>query len=389
MLERTSIDSESTWAGNWVTATTVSSRGITREAKEPRVLCFYPHAQYEVTFNKDGKYSQGQLAILAKMPTSSTLEDFAPLEILVAPEGCKSIPSQIAGDMDGLKDKGWHLETITTAPERAHSLRFGLQGKRRQYGLRHRIASTIHAGMGQDLDAIVTKVTPRGQAGSRQYELWEREQVVVLTSRTHFARDMYFVGTPSGTSQALSELLRVRTQYSEYLEHLLRNLCSPETENGDSPNLPGLFIDQTAGHGHPFRSVDIELPQDATGYVYMLVSLNDRVSTYIGQTANLVRRLHAHNSGYGSSSTAHIDLRPWALMGYVTGFGSATAQQRMSFEGMWKVGRDNEAARAQRPLSVDEIALIGARLTKTWKRRTEEELELRFVKCGSFASSQG
>ena len=44
--------------------------------KEPARLCFYPYAAYEITFNCGSDFSQGQIALLAKMPTLEEIENW-------------------------------------------------------------------------------------------------------------------------------------------------------------------------------------------------------------------------------------------------------------------------------------------------------------------------
>jgi hypothetical protein len=134
-------------------------------------------AQYEITFNCDGYYSQGQLAVLAKMPLASELEKFQPVEIFIAPEGCKSIPDNLC-TKDGFHRCKWRRDFIGLCPERAETLPYSILAKRRQYGLRHRIALTIHASMGQDLPSFETSVTESGE--NTDFNLWDRAQVVVL-----------------------------------------------------------------------------------------------------------------------------------------------------------------------------------------------------------------
>ena len=58
----------------------------------------------------------------------------------------------------------------------------------------------------------------------------------------------------------------------------------------------------------PYRLRDVYLPQDNTGFVYMLISVRSIDFVYIGKTKNLIERLRVHNSGCGSSSTepAHL-----------------------------------------------------------------------------------
>jgi predicted GIY-YIG superfamily endonuclease len=75
--------------------------------------------------------------------------------------------------------------------------------------------------------------------------------------------------------------------------------------------------------------MDVELPTEASGYVYTLVYLQDKNSTYIGETTNLCHRLQKHNSGLVTKKTADITLRPWALLGFVCGFGQDRQQQRL------------------------------------------------------------
>jgi hypothetical protein len=65
----------------------------------------------------------------------------------------------------------------------------GIRGQRLQYGFHHRIAATIHAVMGSEFNRLITLVS---RTDSR-YHLWEKEQAVVLLSRTFTARDPIFV----------------------------------------------------------------------------------------------------------------------------------------------------------------------------------------------------
>ena len=114
------------------------------------------------------------------------------------------------------------------------------------------------------------------------------------------------------------------------------------------------FLDITR---HPYRAIDVELPTDSTGYVYLLLSLSDDSVTYIGQTSNLRRRLDQHNSGIrkgGAAETDQIHLRPWAVYGFVCGF-RREKQVRLQFEWQWQAVRDSSPDTAD-PESVWGIA---------------------------------
>jgi len=129
---------------------------------------------------------------------------------------------------------------------------------------------------------------------------------------------------------------------------------------------------------HPLRQADIELPQDSSGYVYILLSIKDKCTTYIGQTQNLVTRLKQHNSGYGSVQTANPALRPWALLAFVSGFdGNVT--KRLAFETAWERRRDQAILRRGR-LPPEDIAQLAVSLLEA-----TDTANLRFVMC-SFPS---
>ena len=325
-ISRDAEDLESTVEGLWVTASKLTSVGLSKKIKEPRRLNFFPGAQYEVTFNHDkGFHSQGQLAVLFSVPTAEQLQLFLPIKVYLAPEGCKNAPTSLLSSQEFL-DLGWKIVEVGLCPDRSQTLKYGIQAKRRQYGLRHRIASTIHAGMGQDLRYVVTRVTSFVEDPA--YALWEKEQIVVLLSRTNFAVDLIFVGDKEKTSAALASLLLKSSQFSSFTEYMLKKVCG---QTRIEPIVP--VIEQKH---HPFRSKDIDLPKGNVGFVYMLLSMKDFQTFYIGQTKDLSTRLRSHNAGFGSSSTCSEFLRPWAIFGYITGFVNNTKPEREKLEAEWK-----------------------------------------------------
>ena len=72
----------------------------------------------------------------------------------------------------------------------------------------------------------------------------------------------------------------------------------------------------------------------------MLVSTTHTTYAYVGETANINRRLREHNSGHGSNFTNNPHLRPWRCLVLIHGFtGQATyptnRTQRKALEHMW------------------------------------------------------
>lgn len=187
---------------------------------------------------------------------------------------------------------------------------------------------TIHTAMGQTLNGVVLKVT--SQAADPTYSLWIASQVVVLLSRTNYARQIVFVGSRRETCDAIVDVLMKQSQYSEYLAKIIDALSGSLHLNPSFPpvlDVPRFF---------PFRAYDLPLPTDLSRIVYLLVSKRDRKSTYIGQTRNLNLRLTKHNSGLGSKQTADYTLRPWALLSVICGFESDKTKM-LRVEAAWKI----------------------------------------------------
>ena len=80
-----------------------------------------------------------------------------------------------------------------------HSVTRDVFAKRKQYGIKPFIASTIHRVMGDTISSIVTCVNDM----DIEYNLWDKEQAIVLLSRTSFCKDITFVGDRNVTSRTL------------------------------------------------------------------------------------------------------------------------------------------------------------------------------------------
>jgi GIY-YIG catalytic domain len=198
----------------------------------------------------------------------------------------------------------------------------------------------VHSVMGQTLHAIVTRVTSERE--NRVFRLWMQSQVVVILSRTNFAADIYFVGDAKKTSEALAAILLKRSQYDELQSHII-NVLSGRTLTQDQQHDPPVVVAPPiidAPKFYPFRMCDLDLPSDDSGFVYLLISLRDRKTTYIGQTQRLAKRLAAHNQAYGAKQTADPTLKPWAIYGVICGFKRDRNEMRR-VESNWVFEREH------------------------------------------------
>jgi hypothetical protein len=85
----------------------------------------------------------------------------------------------------------------------------------------------------------------------KEESLLEAAQVVVLLSRTQFAKDIYFIGNADEVVGVLFEALLLGDQYGEYVAYLLDTLCDGATSED------GFTIDQT-------REVNLFCPKDSS-----------------------------------------------------------------------------------------------------------------------------
>ena len=103
------------------------------------------------------------------------------------------------------------------------------QGKRKQYGIKHYVSATIHAAMGDTLNQMATSIS----TNNSNFELWDKGQLVVILSRTKFAKDSIFVGSKEETLDAFRQMLLKRNQWTDYVEDVLNIVTINSKEISD------------------------------------------------------------------------------------------------------------------------------------------------------------
>jgi predicted GIY-YIG superfamily endonuclease len=131
-----------------------------------------------------------------------------------------------------------------------------------------------------------------------------------------------------------------------------------------------------------FQPIDIQLQQEGSGYCYIIVSLRNMGTTYIGQALSLVNRLNQHNRGISSLQASDPRLRPWSLISFVCGFdGNHDMMHR--FEINWQ-RRQEHMLQAGMITMPEQIADV------PWMIITERNWDglgsdLRYVRAGMFS----
>ena len=319
----------------WNVASDFSSIVLDQKAKEPRSLLFFKGAIYLCTFNeKNEAHSQSQMAFLFDLPDQESLDRWQKIKILVAPPGLKFITYDPSKSKEEYLNEGFQEVKISIAQEYVHSAPNDLLVRRKQYGLKHYVSLTIHAAMGDTLPSMATTISSKDS----NYHLWDKGQLVVILSRTKFAKDSIFVGSKEDTLKCFREVLLRKTQWTDYIEDVLEitTINNENTENFDNEVRDRVFYPTS----YPFVISDYALPTNNSGYVYMLVSRRHQNFAYIGTTSCIRTRLNLHNSGVGAKETAPAHLRPFALFAYICGFNGFRSDLRFLIEEKWKKERD-------------------------------------------------
>lgn len=78
-----------------------------------------------------------------------------------------------------------------------------------------------------------------------------------------------------------------------------------------------------------------EIPNPKLWSVYLILSTNEPIKTYVGITTDFARRLKQHNGEIKGGAKASSAGRPWVCACIITGF--TCLRQASSFESKWKI----------------------------------------------------
>ena len=208
------------------------------------------------------------------MPSQDDIDNWRKIKVLKAPFGVKDIEFDVNKTKEMYLNEQYEEVLIGIAPQRTQQLTNNCQAKRKQYGLRHRVTSTIHAAVGDTLTKMATEIS----CINGNFKMWDKGQMIVILSKPKYASDTIFVGDKSDTLRCLKDLLIRKTQWADYMKETLRLITINNTD--DNQISTRTFTQQA----FQYRTCDVSLPQCNTGYVYMLMSSKDQNFIYIGKT---------------------------------------------------------------------------------------------------------
>ena len=339
---------------------------INHAVREPRKLVFWSGGQYEATMNGEG-FNQSQLLLMLEVPTQEMLALKTPIPLMAAPPGVNSIDlSNGIPSYEGLITDKWKPVMVGHSIEQEIPYR-GLVGRRQQYALRHIGSSTINKQMGNTIEGKCALEFTKDCCP------WDKPQIVVGLSRTRRAQDIVIVGPQEFAVDKMWELITLRNQWTAYIDVLLStHSVNSNGEDGVNQNMTLPYADV-----YPYRTCDIILPTDTSGYVYFLVSVRDFDRDYIGQTKNLAQRFNQHNSGQGAEGTADPYYRPYCVAAYICGLSHMEKVGRESLERKWKLF-NKDAIRNGRH-TIEHRILQGERVVQEYNADCLEEERIQLV----------
>ena len=352
-------------------------KSLNHGVKEPKKLLFWHGAQFEATINGDG-YNQSQLLLMLSVPSEEHIMMKTPIELMAAPPGVTHVDvSNGVPTEEELLDLGWNPVRVGHSPDRPITCR-GLVGCRRQYSLKHIGSSTINKQLGNTIEGMCAVEC------TEQCCPWEKAQAVVALSRTRTAANTIIVGGMEFAINKFWELIVLGDQWTTYIEMLLARL----SVNSDNQNNNDIHANAVSyAQAFPYRTCDISLPTDDSGYVYFLVSVRDFDKDYVGQTENIANRLYQHNSGRGARGTKDPYYRPYCVAAYICGMSHMETVDREAIEQRWKYYNRQAISRGQR----DIAARIeqGYRVVREYNEDQLEEENIRLIVTIERAVAQG
>ena len=246
------------------------------------------------------QFSQGQVAVVTELADDILPSNDQRCTVRLAPPGVRNI------DIANIPDN-WPQVSVKRRTTHAIVVGHGLQmGRRTQFPLRYHLTSTIHRIQGETVPLYATQISQV----NKSYRLWQKEQFAVLISRAHTCRDIIFVGAKTDTRNAIVQILAKSSKWDDIVNNYLTTL-----DVMSRPVLREINLNL-----HPFLPFYRELPNATCGYVYILASIPNSSRSYVGECADIKKRLREHNTGYGTTETKPTCLHPWGIYGFVCGF---------------------------------------------------------------------
>ena len=198
---------------------------------------------------------------------------------------------------------------------------------------------------------------------------------MVFLSRNTLARDIIIVGEPNYAIDRIWSVICQGTQYTNLMDSII-NKFSINADGVENEDEDDLELDMTVVH--PYKPSNMILPQNKTGFVYLIASIANMEMSYVGQTKCISRRMNEHNSGIGAVATAPASYKPYCLAAYLTGLSHMDKSGRMSLERSWQSFNETKE-RVEGKIDLETRIEQGRRVMAEHNRHCNEDKKIQLV----------
>jgi hypothetical protein len=224
-------------------------RYLNGKLREPQKLIMFVGAKFEAMVNGKG-FNQSQLLVMCEIPNWDTIQGKLQIELFAAPLGLSHFDTRNGHiDQGDMIATGWKPVKVGITPE-LNLTSHGVISNRRQYSLRH-----VNKQTGNTIDGRCAIEM------SKSCSPWGKDQIVVVLSRTHTARDTIIVGNKEFALNRMWDLITFGTQWTRYIEQHLERM----SVGGTASSTSGVVLDIL--EVYPYRISVISLPDDESGFV--------------------------------------------------------------------------------------------------------------------------
>ena len=154
------------------------------------------------------------------------------MKVLKASVGEKNVEYDETKSKEDYISCGFEEIEVGLSPDQNENLPGNIQARRKQYGLRHYVTSTIHACQGDTIISMATEISQN----NANFKMWDKGQMIAILSHTKKAKDTIFVGDKNDTLHALKLLLTMKTQWTDYMEDVISVIMIGSEQAGQDPS---------------------------------------------------------------------------------------------------------------------------------------------------------
>ena len=277
---------------------------LNRNCLEQNSLFLFDKAPMRLTRNlPEQGLSQGQLCVIDSLPSLADNK----IVLWAAPPCVRELPPMLSDGTRNYVTNGWRKVKVNKMQGLPVYFNKKLTTRRTQFPLKSFQASTIHKCIGDDVPKLATQIASNNPSESRMFNMWDRNQLLVLLSRVNYLSNLIFVGPKQQVIEKLKDVAMKRNQWDSYINNFVSSLKEMHS-NSNNITIP-------VKH-HLYAASRLQLPTTLCPTIFALVALSDN-SVVVSRSYNVRTSLYQFNTLNEIVPSELGNKRPWALLAAV------------------------------------------------------------------------